>query len=95
MSPEAWLAFARAEAEEERISGNLFQEAAGVALLTLIPNWEDAISENGFTARELSYDVKQVIEHLERLHLTLHENLPGVLDELAALAPESKETPSP
>lgn len=83
-TPSEWISLAGAELKAEQKAGNSINTATAAVLESLIPGWEES-ADDGISCGVLVFDLKEVAYNLQSLYSILSNQLPGVLDELAAI----------
>ncbi len=83
-TPNEWIDLAQAEMRAEQKGGSSIHTATAGVLESLIPGWEESVGD-GISCGTLVHDLKEVCHNLRSIWAILHHQLPGVLDELAAL----------
>jgi hypothetical protein len=75
----------------EQKAGISTNYATAAVLENLIPGWEESLKDS-ISCSVLVHDLIEVAHNLRSIHSILSKKLPGVLDELAAIAPDPGET---
>ena len=83
-TPSEWLSLAQSEMRAEQKAGDSIHAATAEVLVSLIPGWEESIGD-GTSCSVLVHDLIEVVHNLRSIHAILKNQLPGILDELAAI----------
>jgi len=83
-TPSEWISLAHDEMRAEQKGGDSIHYATAEVLVSLLPGWKESVGD-GISCSVLVHDLKEVCHNLRSIYSILNNQLPGILDELAAI----------